>query len=106
MPDLLYAEAGNALWKKLRRGDLREPEARRIIQAIRRAPFVVRPAKSLVARALELAHETGRTVYDSVYLALAIRHRCALIAADERLFNSVKSGPYAAHIRWLGDPAL
>ncbi len=106
VPDLLYAEVGNGLWKKLRRGDLTEPIAQRLLRAVRRAPFQVRPARPLVARALELARETGRTVYDSLYLALARRHRCLLATADERFYNAILAGPYAAHIRWFADRTL
>jgi predicted nucleic acid-binding protein len=74
--------------------------------AIRRTPFVVQTTKSLAPRALKLAHETGRSVYDSLYLALAIRRACPLVTADERFFNGLQGGPYAPNVRWFADPAL
>ena len=40
--------------------------------------------------ALEIAMETDRTVYDSIYLALAISNQCQ-VTADLRFYNSLKN---------------
>ena len=41
----------------------------------------------------ELANATGRTVYDSLYLALAIRLKTRMLTADERLVAAVTALP-------------
>ena len=39
VPDLVFPEVGNILWKKVRRGDLTEEEARRIGRLVAVAPL-------------------------------------------------------------------
>jgi predicted nucleic acid-binding protein len=53
---------------------------------------------------LEIALGTGRSVYDSVYLALTIALERRLVTADERFANALASGPLAAHVLWVGRP--
>jgi predicted nucleic acid-binding protein len=47
------------------------------------------PSNLLLDDALNLAIDYRRTVYDSLFVALAIREGCQLITADERLVNAV-----------------
>jgi len=44
VPDLVYPEVGNILWKKVRRGDLTEEQARRIGHLLAVAPLTVHPS--------------------------------------------------------------
>ena len=71
VPDLMFPEVGNILWKKVRRGDLTEEQARRIARLVTMAPMKVHASAPLLDAALEIAVRTGRTVYDSLYVALA-----------------------------------
>ena len=58
------------------------------------------PARGLLVDAHTLAVATGLTVYDSMYLALAVRLKTELITADDRLRRSVAAHPMAAaHVR-------
>jgi predicted nucleic acid-binding protein len=66
VPDLVFAEVGNTLWKKVRRGDLTDEHARRIVRLVVGAPLVVHPSAPLLEAALEIAMRTGRMVYDSL----------------------------------------
>jgi predicted nucleic acid-binding protein len=54
---------------------------------------------NLLDRAFHIATTFERTVYDSVYVALAVQTNSQLITADEKLANSL-----AAHfpLKWLG----
>jgi predicted nucleic acid-binding protein len=56
-------------------------------------------AHELMDDALAIALATGRTVYDAIYVALAVRKKCQLVTADERLVNAL-----ATHwpVKWLG----
>jgi predicted nucleic acid-binding protein len=105
-PDLILPEAANAVWKKRRRGELSAATALRIVRAVRRAPIRFEPAAGLLTRAFAIATAADRTVYDSLYVALAARHRCAVATADARLWNALKGGELGPCIRWFADPAL
>ncbi len=102
-PDLLFPEIGNILWKKVRRGELTNDEARRIAHLVAMAPLDVHPSAPLLEAALEIALLTGRTVYDCQYVSMAVKMNCRMVTADERLYNALKNGPLAAHILWVED---
>jgi predicted nucleic acid-binding protein len=103
VPDLMFPEAGNILWKKVRRGDLTEEQARGIAHLVAVAPLEVHPSAPLLEAAFEIAMRTGRTVYDSLFVALAVQLDCRLVTADEKLYNALKDGPLGSHIVWVED---
>jgi predicted nucleic acid-binding protein len=103
-PDLLWPEIGNVLWKKVRAGQLTADEAVRIVRAVDRCPLAVFPSRLVLEGALEIAIGTGRSVYDSVYVALAVALDCRLVTADERLVNTLARGPLASQVVWVGSP--
>jgi predicted nucleic acid-binding protein len=51
---------------------------------------------AVVVDAFNIADRTGRTVYDCMYLALAVRVDGQMVTADERLVNSLANSPWAA----------
>jgi predicted nucleic acid-binding protein len=59
----------------------------------------------LVAAALEIAVAYERTVYDALYLALAVARDCTFITADDRLARALRRGPLARHVRALSSTA-
>ena len=67
------------------------------------APLTVHPSAPLFEAALEIAMRTGRTVYDSQYVALAVQIGCRLVTADEKLYNALKDGPLGTNILWVED---
>ena len=50
-----------------------------------------------------MALETGRTVYDCLYLALAVRCKGVLVSGDRRLVNALARGPLGKHVAWIGE---
>jgi predicted nucleic acid-binding protein len=102
-PDLLFAEIGNVLWKKARRGEIDGGQAQAVLLALEAVPLDVVPSQDLAGGALRIALETSRTVYDALYVALAVAGGCPLVTADERLANGLSTGPYGPSVRWLGD---
>ena len=103
-PDLLWPEVGSVLWKKSRAREITLQEASRIVTALDTCPLTVFPSRLVLGGALEIAFGTGRSVYDSVYLALAVALECRLATADERLANAVASSTLARHVVWIGAP--
>ena len=100
-PDLLYPEAGNVLWKKVTRGELSPEEVRDVVAALKRIPMAIAPSSSLLEGALEIAIAHERTVYDSLYVALAVARDCNFVTADDRLANALAIGPLAEHVKKL-----
>lgn len=93
-PDLLAAELGNIIWKKVRLEGLARADAEQILGAFRELHIEFTPTILLLEDALKIAMTHNRTVYDSLYIALSERERYVFITADERLVNAVgKSFP-------------
>lgn len=101
-PDLLVPEVGNILWKKFRRREITGHEAREILAAFARVPVGLVASTGLLAAAFEIAESSGRTVYDALYVALALAHGTHLVTADDRLARALGRGPLAPHVRALG----
>lgn len=102
-PELLLAEAGNILWKKVNRGELTTVEAERIAGDLVQSDVVVYPIGPILVAPLRIAPETGRSSYDCTYLALAEANTVALVTADRKLYNSLQGGTYAGLVRWVED---
>jgi predicted nucleic acid-binding protein len=100
-PDLLVPECGNTVWKKVARDELTRNEARAILAGLAQVPVAIIPSSELVEGALEIAVAHQRSVYDSLYVALAVARECALITADDRLVNALARGPLGGHVRAL-----
>ena len=99
-PDLLFPEVGNVIWKKVRRGELTADEGERLAADISSIAVETVPTRGLMIDAHALAITTGLTVYDAMYLALAVRLKTELITADDRLGRIVAGHPVAAeHVR-------
>lgn len=76
---------------------------REIAHLVVMAPLAVHSSAPLMEDALEIALRTGRTVYDSLYMALAVQLDCRLVTSDAKLYNALKDGPLGAHILWVED---
>jgi predicted nucleic acid-binding protein len=104
-PDLLLIEGTSAIWKRVQRLEIDVSEAAVIASALRAAAIEIHSSTPLIAQALDLAIETGRTIYDSLYLALAIGHGWPLVTADQRFYNALQGTAVAAAVVWVGDAA-
>ena len=99
VPDLFWAEFGNILWKAVRTRRLVQKSASEALMDMLRYGLPTVNARELTDDALAIALATGRTVYDAIYVALAVRKKCQFVTADERLVNTL-----ATHwpVKWLG----
>jgi predicted nucleic acid-binding protein len=109
-PDQLHApafffdlEIANILWKKVRRAEITRADAKLILGRLPTLPLTRHPEPPLLASAFDLAVRTQRTVYDCLYLALAVQLGGRMVTADQRLYNSLAGTPWAGHICWVGD---
>lgn len=102
-PDRIGPEVGNTLWKKVRREEISLEEAREILTSLERLEVDVHPSAVLLPAALEIANALDRSVYDSLYLALAAAQSCSLVTADRKFHLAVSETALANHIRWVED---
>jgi len=104
VPDLVYAEFGNVLWKKVSRGELTRDEAADVLAEFLAVPLITHESVAVLSHALGIAFDYGRTVYDSLYLATANLLGCQAVIADDRLHNALQGTPIAPlvlHVRDL-----
>ena len=99
VPDLFWAELGNILWKAVRQGRRTKAAAELAIAAIKDRKLPSVPSQMLLDHAFAIATAFDRTLYDSLYVALAVDSKAYLITVDEKLANAL-----AAHlpVKWLG----
>lgn len=86
-PDLLLAEFASLLAKRNRRKEISADQANKAFQLMGKCvprPLDMRPR---LQRALDLSLRHQLSLWDCVYLALAIEHDCPLLTADRRLFR-------------------
>jgi predicted nucleic acid-binding protein len=102
-PQLLFLEINNVLLKYVRRKEISQATAGHIRTAMARSPLLVHPDRMLLDPAYQLASQTGCSLYDALYLALAVKLKGRMITADRRLYNGIVSGPHAKHLLWIED---
>lgn len=81
--ELAVIETGNALWKKIRAGEVDLNSAVKIVQTLADSTWFLDQRK-YVGRALEIATKYRITVYDSLFLACAEMENSDLVSCDGR----------------------
>lgn len=84
-PDIMPLEVANALWKKVRHGDVPAADLQPAVTRILASDITLVPTLSLLERAVRLAVEINHPVCDCVYLVLAEERGAPLASIDERL---------------------
>ena len=85
VPDLIYAETANALWKKEMRGEISSELVEQALVSLIALDLVVTPSARLLEEAARLAARARHPVYDCLYVCLARREDAVLATADRRL---------------------
>ncbi|HTC63357.1 MAG TPA: type II toxin-antitoxin system VapC family toxin [Candidatus Saccharimonadales bacterium] len=99
IPDLFWAEIASAFWKAVRLGRFEKTSAQQALCYLGRCDLPIYSSVTLLDRTFEIATAFDRSVYDSLYVALAVQTKSQLITADERLANSLAS---CFPVKWLG----
>jgi predicted nucleic acid-binding protein len=99
VPDLFWSELGNILWKAVRVGRIPGASCEAAVQALEHVGIATFPCFPLLKDAIALALAFDRTVYDALYVALAVVSDVPLLTADERLANALA---VRFPVRWLG----
>jgi predicted nucleic acid-binding protein len=100
VPDLFWPEVANVLCKAVRRHACNAGEAKVALVTLEAQGLLTIPSLDLIKSALDIATRYSCSLYDSVYIALAMDGGCDLITADEKLANAV-GGQWS--VTWLAN---
>jgi predicted nucleic acid-binding protein len=98
VPDLFWPEIGNILWKSVRIQRISDQSAHEAIGWLQSLGISTSPTRDLIKDAFSVATALDRTVYDAVYVSLAVATARTLVTADERLVNGL-AGRFP--VQWL-----
>jgi predicted nucleic acid-binding protein len=99
VPDLFWAELGNLFWKAVCQNRWTYTSAEAALTALEERKLPTISSSVLLDLAFRIATVFDRTVYDSLYIALAVHSKAQLVTADERLANAVAA---ELPVKWLG----
>jgi len=104
-PDYLPAESASVVLKRVRMRDVKLrltlDEGRMVLAALNAAPIQFHESRPLIDPAFALAKEIGASLYDGLFLALALRLGGELVTADEKLFRKIQASRHATYVRWV-----
>ena len=89
VPDLFWAELSNIFWKSVRLRRIRIRSAQSALASLRDRRIPTFPSLDLLDSAFRIAATFDRTVYDALYVALALHSKSQLVTADEKLAHSL-----------------
>ena len=102
-PDLLFVECANVLRSKVRERALPPEQARQALVTIDATPIRTAPTRRHASAAHAIAVEIGSSVYDALYLAVALAERAQMVTADVRFARLARAHPiYVDWVRLLG----
>lgn len=103
VPEFFSVEVANVLCRRVRGGDLPLRDAREIFETLRVLPLHRYPDALILPMAFDLAIETRQSLYDALYLALAVMIEGTLVTADQKLLNSPPAAAVRRFLLWVGD---
>ncbi len=102
-PDLLLMEVDSVVCKRIRAREITARMGREIRDALRRAPVRLYPSEPLLDPAFELAVATRQSIYDCVFLALALLLHGQMVTADRRFPDALRGERFADNVCWVAD---
>jgi predicted nucleic acid-binding protein len=104
VPELAFAEVGNALWSRVQRGEFSIETGQALTDRLQAASIETRPVRPLISRALWLASTINHPIYDCIYLALAESLEAPFLTADQRFLNAFRRARFqTAEVKALAD---
>jgi len=103
-PEWIQAEFYQAIWKYWNSNRLSGDEFREYIERFNQTPIsLCRVTNTLLNKTLELSLETGGTIYDCLFLAIALKYKTLLVTSDKKFIKKLKQTPYTKQIIDLAD---
>ena len=106
-PDYLTIEGASVVLKRTRRKPddperLTPEQARMVTQALPLAPIQYQQSGPLIDLGFVLAAQVGTSLYDGLFLALALRIKGRLVTADRKFYDKLAASLYAPLAHWVG----
>jgi predicted nucleic acid-binding protein len=101
VPRLFFLETSNILRRRYERREISADDARATADSLAALPLEVWPDHRLFRPALDLALDFRISMFDAVYVALAVRLQGQVVTADRRLVNALRGGDLAAPVLWV-----
>jgi len=102
-PDFLWLEVSSVVCQQIQRRLMPSKEGLKILPALRKLPIQIFPSSDLVDSATAIALETATSIYDCVYLALAVSLDAQMVTADRRFYQALAPNRFANYALWIGD---
>lgn len=102
-PDYLWLEVASVVCQRIQRKQVLAEEGLRMLPALRRLPIQIFPSADLLDLATVLALDTDTSLYDCIYLALAVFQDASVVTADRRFYQSLAAGPLGNRLLWVGN---
>jgi predicted nucleic acid-binding protein len=83
IPEFSLLECTNVLWRQVRFQGMSVTQAKALLKHLRKIPLHRVPAKAILNTALRVGLTHQLAIYDSVYIALALRSALPLITLDQ-----------------------
>lgn len=103
-PPFFLAEVGSSLARRYRRKEMDQEGCWNAFRFIQERRPSLSYTQGLFEQAFALSIEHQLSCWDASYLALAIEHRCDLVTADRRFYESARV--HYPYMRMLGEPLL
>jgi predicted nucleic acid-binding protein len=95
VPDLVYIECANILWKKARKQVYTVSAARQSLAQLRLLTLPTTTTSELMERAIEIACAHDVTAYDACYVTLAEKLKVLMLTADAKLVERLDGSPFS-----------
>ncbi len=101
VPKFMLLEIGNVLCKKQRQTELTREESALILKLLQSLPLHWHSDDIIFNQAVTIASETQRSLYDCMYLSLAILLDGLLVTADRKFYEALQNTPYKKYLIWV-----
>lgn len=95
-PALILPEFRHALTRRVRREEITASDAQEMWESFGDWPLDFFEIGPLVPRAAEISGESGCTVYDAIFVALAESEGIVVLTADGKLIKALDGTPFAS----------
>ena len=100
-PDFLFLEMDSILWNWTGRDIITPSESHEIREMLRRYPIIRHPFIELLDSAYAIAVQMRQSIYDCLYVALAVLLNARMVTADRVLYSGMSQSEYARNIVWI-----